>query len=307
MRMGAWYFFRPIGPSLFRWKGEFSPQYRGPRALGFSEPFPLPSTFVGALAALAGGAGRPGNPLEVLGGDFGMWGPVLYMRGGRRRAAVHVYPGGLLVVDLEGRRTLGLVDALREGLVMERVGVELDVVKKAAAEGMLYGAAMFDARPLARAQGSAEVGYAVRVEGSALPPPGSIVRFGGEGRLAAVEVLGREDAEALEQLVPGAAGGIFMLASPAPMGPEMYADIISGRAADPVPDECPGLRGRLRRLAYLGSIGIGYDMARNARRPIYPALMPGSCVRAGPAPRLALVRDPLVSCCWGSLVSVPGG
>jgi hypothetical protein len=324
MGMAEWYVLRPLGPALFRWKGEFSPQFRGPRVLGLSEPFPLPSTIVGALAALAiasMGMDPAGvrDPLDVLGEGFDLWGPILRAGDGQRPVlAVHRYPGSIAILDevdeeairagvckevisCDHDRPLCVVSALEEGALLGRVGVELDVSGKTAIEGRLYEAAMFDARRFAeiarsglKATGSG-AGYVIRIEGGPGLTTPAIVRFGGEGGLAAVE---RIDGSGMEALVPREGDdGKFILASPAPLGEREFLELARGELE---------LVGALRiaecmHSAHLGSIGAGYDMARNARRPVRPALMPGSIlVGSAPGPRLGAVPG------WGSLVRVPG-
>jgi len=321
MGMAEWYILRPLGPALFRWKGEFSPQFRGPRVLGLSEPFPLPSTIVGALAALAiasRGMDPAGvrDPLDVLGKGFDLWGPVLRAGDGQRSVlAVHRYPGSIAILDGGAIRTeeceeviscdhdrpLCVVSALEEGALLGRVGVELNVSGKTAIEGRLYEAAMFDARKFAeiarsmfKATGSG-AGYAVRIEGGPGLTTPAVVRLGGEGGLAVVE---RIDGSDMEALVPREGGdGKFILASPAPLNEHEFLELARGEQLG-----IGGLRiAECKHSAHLGSIGAGYDMARNARRPVRPALMPGSIlVGSAPGARLGAVPG------WGSLVRVPG-
>ncbi|MGC9209627.1 MAG: type III-B CRISPR module-associated Cmr3 family protein, partial [Nitrososphaeria archaeon] len=143
-----------------------------------------------------------GSPLELLGNGFGMWGPVIYLRGSRRIVGVHVYPGRVLLLypDEKKKELLNVADS---GLMIERIGIELDLSKKAAEEGMIYSAAMFDLRGLAERYNASEYGYAVRVDGlQSRIQPGTVVAFGGERRVAAINSLEGDDAQLLEQLVP---------------------------------------------------------------------------------------------------------
>ncbi len=330
-RMERWYLFKPIGPSFFRWKGEYSPQARGPKALGISEIFPLPSTVAGALAHLQVEQKGPNSPDKALGEDFEMWGPLIYVKGKKRCAAVHAYPGGMILVHLDEKK-FEFIDAFKEALVLQRVGVALDYNTKAAMEGRLYSAMMFDLRSIFKkcdADGSDVFGYAVKAYGSGLPEPNAIIKFGGEGRLAEVLELRQEDAGALKGLEPNVGSEeALLLASPAPMDVSVYNEILPKIQEASVKEEIlyysPGAAPQLEfrdlpsqlkteleklkfsRVAYIGSVGTGYDMAKNARRPLYPALMPGSIiVSKSQSERMTLTKDPLVTCCWGSLIRLP--
>ena len=309
-----WYLFKPLGPVLFRWKGEYSPQYKGPRVLGLSEPFPLPSTIVGALAALkivseGKDFANVRDPLDILGNNFNMWGPLLYL--GKGKIGVHRYPGSIVILNDEaicrdGKFAIkedNLKNPLELGMIQGRVGVKLDITGKAAIEGYLYEAAMFDIKKLQRElnkeeQNTSDVGYAINVNVNLNLKTPALIRFGGEGRLALVKKMDGSD---LEKFVPKIGEqGLFMLASPALLSAEIFKSLESEmqpKVGDFEIAEC-------KHSAHLGYINTGYDMAKNMRRPTYPALMSGSLLR-GKATGTHL--DPSGKHhSWGSLVRVIG-
>ncbi len=104
--------------------------------------------------------------------------------------------------------------------------------------------------------------------------------------------------------------GKFVLASPALLNPELFKKLIklingSSESLDEldfISDNDNGCHALYS--AYLGSIGTGYDMAKNTRRPVYPALMPGTCMSKATGERLELSSDPETDCCWGSLAKI---
>jgi len=309
-----WYLFKPLGPALFRWKGEYSPQYKGPRVLGLSEPSPLPSTIVGALAALkivseGKGFANVRDPLDVLGNGFNIWGPLLYL--GNGKIGVHRYPGSIVILNDEaichdGKYEIkkdNLKNPLELGMIQGRVGVKLDIKGKTAIEGNLYEAAMFDIKKLQRElnkgeQNTSDVGYAINVNVDLNLKTPALIRFGGEGRLALVKKIDGSD---LEKFVPKSGEqGLFMLASPALLSAGIFKSLESEmqpKVGDLEIAEC-------KHSAHIGYISTGYDMAKNMRRPLYPALMSGSLLR-GKATGTHL--DPSGKHhSWGSLVRVIG-
>ena len=178
-----WYrfYYRLVGPSLFRWGGEFTWSTTGPASAGSTEPLPMPTTIVGALLGTRPGAELETAP-EALLEEYGVKsirGPYYPLPNGG--IAVHVYPGRLLRLG-----PTGTIEALPEPLgeaLARLAGTALRRDSKTVAQGMLYTENLVDPAGLERLGVRAEVSADLEAKGRPGIPP-EPRRLGGELRLA---------------------------------------------------------------------------------------------------------------------------
>ncbi|MGC9113169.1 type III-B CRISPR module-associated Cmr3 family protein [Acidilobus sp.] len=294
----------PLEPSLFRWRGEYSPNFSGPMNRGTSEPLPLISTVAGALYWKAYGVDTSGRDLDAIRDGLGrLWGPLIYVEGrlrsdgkGDRYVLVHRYPGRLAVYRVEGNSIVSVAAGGRAyeitPLSVTKIGVGLDLGSKAAAEHLLYSAQLVDLRNTVMSH-FADVrrwGILVRVE-KELRNVSGVVPLGADGRLASVS-------PADDISLPASEGcSTSVLLSPALIPLErrdlaLFDDILN-----------VSLDGRpLRELvagdARVEIIGVGYSTSLNIRRPMYLALMPGSVLKNVKGDSIGYMNE----FGWGSLL-----
>ena len=269
---------RPLKPLSFRWGGEFSPALSGPMNRGVSEPLPLPSTVTGFLYSITKGGGkevRGGLSLEEDLRTVGskVWGPLL--RVGDDYYA-HSYPGRLIRVTgwrLGEEVSVGAVLA-----VVNRIGIGLRFDTKNAMEHMIYSQQLVKVR-----DGGIVVEVGVDVKEG-------YYTMGGEGGLVRVEPI--------HDVRPPDSGDEGLVLSPVIMAPRDGV-----RSVEDLYDmEVEGC-GRLGDIAVsvkVGLIGLGFNLTHNVRRPIYPAIMPGSRLRCNRRGNIGLFRD----YGWGSVLPV---
>ncbi len=189
--------FRLVTLSVFRWGGEFTWQTTGPEANASSEPFPLPTTFMGALLG-PDPKKRLYPPLEEAPKALeDLMGCKVYVRapyyprqdGG---AAIHAYPGNLVLLDSNGR----LVWASKNTLLLSPAyvttrGTALNRASKTTIQGMLFSESFIDPVHLKTRGIEAAISADLVSESHCSPSiPKSIVKFGSEMRPAIIEAGG---------------------------------------------------------------------------------------------------------------------
>lgn len=279
---------KPVEPMFFRWSGEYSPNFSGPMNKGVSEPLPLMSTIVGALYKAVKGIKflTPDKELEEFKNELGeLWGPVIYVKGKRKEGGkkgeyllVHNYPGRLLVLRLESEVVVNKVDKESNGRIkkeidvitpkqVSKIGVGRDLTKRSAMDHLLYSSQFVDFYATIKSEFEEVENWGIYVD-TKVEYEG-VLELGGEGRLAKVQKFnlsipkGEEELSVLlsPALLTGVSGGWLVV-----------DDILNEKV------ENYTLRDILYR-AKLGVIGIGFNTSVKARRPLYPAIMPGSILK----------------------------
>ncbi|AET32457.1 CRISPR-associated protein [Pyrobaculum ferrireducens] len=225
---------------------------------------PPPSTLLGLLGALAGVTTQcPGNgpeaaerQLEQLAEVLGVkriWGPLVEIDG-----ALYA-PGAALLYQIEPKGAAAKPVDVRQLHVVRRIGLALGP-HKTAAPGYLYSATYVAER----------AAYIYYVEARGLKR--GVARLGGEGRLATVEI---QDGQ-LPIPPPSQIDGTALVISPL-LAPE-------GKLPD-----CLKPLGTLKKekdrfepdhKVKLVQWGLGFSEVCRERRPMYPALPPGTVVEA---------------------------
>ena len=318
---------KPIEPVFFRWHGEYSPNFSGPMNKGISEPLPLISTVIGAIYRKVKGIkiAQPSNELEELKSVFNdVWGPLIYVKGSRRNTVgefllVHDYPGKLITFRLEKDGVTPIInehkdnDCINEeakegdcGVDMHKyrideimpkqinkIGIGRDLGKRTAKEHMLYSSQFIDLQATIMENFKDVTEWGILVETQV--KYNGVMELGGEGRVVKVN-------EVDVQIPTG--GKYSALLSPLLLsvnnnvGNERLAsldDVLKLNIDGKINDKT--LRNVLCR-GKIGVIGIGYSMSLNARRPIYPALFPGSLLRNINERKLGELNE----LGWGSLL-----
>lgn len=218
---------------------------------------PPPSTMLGMLGALKGivaqcpGPGPQGAERQLVElaealGVRGVWGPLVEIDG-----VLHA-PG------------IDALYAIREGKiekrgisVVRRVGLALGAFKTAA-PGFLYTATYVAER--------AKYIYYIDADGLA----GGVARLGGEGRLALVEV--EEGEPDVPQQITGKALVITPLLIPEGRPPQCLKPLgaLEGRGGE----------AELAPKVKIVQWGLGFSEVCRERRPMYPAIAPGTVVEA---------------------------
>jgi CRISPR-associated protein Cmr3 len=299
---------KPVEPMFFRWSGEYSPNFSGPMNKGVSEPLPLMSTIAGALYKAVKGLDRlkPGEEVEQFKGVLGeLWGPLIYVKGKRKKGGnkgeyllVHQYPGKLLVLRLEESGVvLNRIKKEEKGgddeneadeiipKQVSKIGVGRDLAKRSAMDHLLYSSQFVDFYATIRGEFENVEKWGIYVE-TGVKYEG-VLELGGEGRLAKVEKF--------DLKIPESKGELSILLSPALLSVGsgkwvLIDDILNEKVENyTLKDIVCG--------AKIGVIGTGFNTSMRARRPLYPALMPGSILK---------VRDrkigELKELGWGSLL-----
>jgi len=263
----------PIGPARFGIRHLSTPAVASRDDVWIAPP---PSTVLGALGALLGvrvDCGRCG------GGDFecraaaerslleladklgvrGMWGPLVRAGGRVGVPALDfvLYPDSMTAERVEKVSRVGL--ALTEN--------------KTAAPGYLYRATFLRARGLT---------YIYYIDGDLGPFRPRVVRLGGEGRAALVEAV-----EVKPGVMPEAVSGHAVLITPLLM-PDgelpRCAKPLGAYELKPAEEGGRALAVRLERKVRVVQWGLGFSEACRERRPMYPALPPGTAVEAHDCP-----------------------
>ena len=277
---------KPLKPISFRWGGEFSPALSGPMNRGVSEPLPLPSTIVGFLYSITrGGGGRAAVGRLSIEDDLGtvgtrIWGPLL--RIGDRYYA-HSYPGRLIRLvnwALPADEAEQEVDVDEVLGVVNRIGIGLRMDSKTAMEHMIYSQQLIkitNGGIIVEADVNVKEGY---------------YTMGGEGSIVKVEVV--------DGVNPPEKGERGLVLSPIIMEPASKVSSIEDILHNMEVKGC----GRLNDIAVkvkVGLIGLGFNITYTVRRPIYPAIMPGSIINCGKRGNVGLFSDKG----WGSILPIP--
>ncbi|MCC6020262.1 MAG: CRISPR-associated protein [Thermoproteaceae archaeon] len=267
----------PIGPARFGIRHLSTPAVASRDDVWIAPP---PSTVLGALGALLGArvdCGRCGSgdfecraaaaerSLLELADQLGvrkMWGPLVRAGGRIGVPALDfvLYPDSMTAERVEKVSRVGL--ALTEN--------------KTAAPGYLYRATFLRARGLT---------YIYYIDGDLGPFRPRVVRLGGEGRAALVEAV--EVKERPPGVMPEAVSGHAVLITPLLMPDGELPRCVKPLGAYELKPAEEGGRApavRLERKVRVVQWGLGFSEACRERRPIYPALPPGTAVEAGDCP-----------------------
>lgn len=307
---GAW--FKVASPLTFKGPEEFSPMSRGPLASARCLPLPLPSTIAGALASLIVNlfgrkpisGGWVEEVLSVLGQDFRMKGPYLvvgddvFVQYGEDKL-VNVEDLGVLSKTHEellkyAQREGGLEELLKRSLKpvssikTQRVGIGLRVRADGAKvveeeRGLIYTIEEVDYRVL-----GSPAYIAADVSGLELDNlKGSIVKFGGEGRFAKLQVEKPRLYDFVNSMLADFKGGYVNVY----VASYALLKASEGAGYEKVNPMCyifPSYVNRLRELVenfgaklkgVIGSlrlIGTGYSILRGTKKPMYATLVPGT-------------------------------
>jgi len=281
---------KPVEPMFFRWSGEYSPNFSGPMNKGVSEPLPLMSTIAGALYKAVKGLVHlePGKEVEQFKGVLGeLWGPLIYVNGKRKKGGnkgeyllVHQYPGKLLVLRLEesgvvlnrikkeekGGDDENEVDEIIPKQV-SKIGVGRDLAKRSAMDHLLYSSQFVDFYATIRSEFENVEKWGIYVE-TGVKYEG-VLELGGEGRLAKVEKF--------DLKIPESKGELSILLSPALLSVGcgkwvLIDDILNEKVENYALKD-------IVCWAKIGVIGTGFNTSMRVRRPLYPALMPGTILK----------------------------
>jgi CRISPR-associated protein Cmr3 len=304
--------FKPIEPMMFRGPGEFSPVARGPQAHATSLPLPTPSTVSGCLATAmdrkptASTASWDDAVEEALGlKDKGfLRGPYLIVND-----EIYLWYQEKLVnsENLKTLRRIELREALREGKPLDdllnplrietvlRVGIGLKEGKTVDSErGLMYLAKFVDYEATFK---TTAVWIAVEVHNFDVKGvSGKIVRLGGEGKLARLDVVGVDENKAklysfVEDFIrrPSDVAYLYLVTH------AFIQEVSSG--LEKIDDGVylwPGITRHVNDLMnkvtnggvdveyIIGRtvlLGAGYDLSRNVKKPMYIALEPGSILK----------------------------
>jgi len=274
---------KPLKPVSFRWGGEFSPTLSGPMNKGVSEPLPLPSTIAGFIYSITHGGGKREDLTELLlekeSVKVKLWGPLLYHKG---KYHAHSYPGKLIELDnwelkLNEDRKVKEIEAIDLLGVTNKIGIGIRFDSKAVIEKLLY------TQQLIKIEG----GIIVEVEQEVKE---GYYTMGGESSIVKVEPL---------EFTPPESGKYGLVISPIILPP--IKEVIS---VDDLYDvEIMGC-GKLKEVMIeglpvkVGLIGLGFNIAYNVRRPIYPAILPGSVLNCNKRGNVGEFTG------WGSILPV---
>lgn len=298
-----------FGPLLFRGPGEFSPTARGPQAMARSLTLPLPSTLAGCIATALGG--RPKDPTggwevavqEALGlGNGFLRGPYLLVDDESYVMAPPVLSDGGENLVIGIKNLLRVFEQFRDVFTAEReevrdvfkkyakqvkrtesIGIGLKARKKVADEerGLIYAVDFVDFTATFPGK---EVKLAMDVHGADLSDAdGKAIRLGGEGRLTRIEVGKARLWEEVKKLLERLDKRVYLYT----ISPSLIQGhaVEVGRVKDGTfvwPDPLTPVRnlmsaltgGRVEVECVIGSLrllGVGYDLAKNVRKPSYIA------------------------------------
>lgn len=283
---------KPLKPISFRWGGEFSPILSGPANKGVSEPLPLPSTIAGFLySVIKNGGDRKDVDKLSLKEDLNtinikLWGPLLYANG---KYYSHSYPGKLIKLDSQWKRVEEVdVYKMKDKVlyIINKIGIGIDFDSKNAKESLLYS------QELIKINGGIVIESDQKIEG--------YYTMGGESSIVKVEVF--NDIKVPQK------GDYGLVLSPIIFNPiekiisieDLYNAEIEGvgKLKDITVSKLTGES----NLIKIGLIALGYNMAYNVRRPIYPAIMPGSVIKYEKRGNIGLFAERG----WGSVLPISG-
>jgi len=255
---------KPLKPVSFRWGGEFSPALSGPMNKGVSEPLPLPSTIAGFIYSITHGGGKREDltklSLENESVKVKLWGPLLYHKG---KYYAHSYPGKLIELDnwelkLNEDGKVEEIEAIDLLGVTNKIGIGIKFDSKSVIDKLLY------TQQLVKIEG----GIIVEVEQEVNE---GYYTMGGESSIVKVEPW---------EFTPPESGDYGLVISPIILSPiekvisvdDLYDAKIEGcgKLGDVIIKGLP---------VKIGLIGLGFNIAYNVRRPIYPAILPGSVLK----------------------------
>ncbi|MDT7906125.1 MAG: hypothetical protein RQ863_05930 [Sulfolobales archaeon] len=274
---------KPLKPVSFRWGGEFSPTLSGPMNKGVSEPLPLPSTIAGFIYSITHGGGKREDltelSLEKESVKVKLWGPLLYHKG---KYYAHSYPGKLIELDnwelkLNEDGKVEEVEAIDLLGVTNKIGIGIKFDSKSVIDKLLY------TQQLIKIEG----GIIVEVEQEVKE---GYYTMGGESSIVKVEPW---------EFAPPESGKYGLVISPIILSPiekvisvdDLYDAEIEGcgKLGDVIVKGLP---------VKIGLIGLGFNIAYNVRRPIYPAILPGSVLKCNKRGNVGKFTG------WGSILPV---
>lgn len=305
---------KSLGPLMLRGAGEFDPSARGVYSFATSLEFPRPSTFVGMILSSLSGSGALSYSvtnwrdllelykkiLDKLGIE-GVRGPYIYdTEQDKIYVPIRLFKGLSLVeydqlryymfsyikqelgVDIlpmlfnnaGGKRELYVLKKVKDLLdcfkldlkSIEKVGIELkdrvvkkDLIKREETmnEEKQY---IYTAKYVAYPE-NAEIRFKLLITNDnrakeLMLRDGMAVKFGGEHRVSRLIIDDASDE--LDNMLQHAPREYALLLSPAPLK-TMERDI--------------------EYIGELGAIGLGFSIAREKRKPMYPAVLEGSILR----------------------------
>lgn len=279
---------KPLKPVSFRWGGEFSPTLSGPMNKGVSEPLPLPSTIAGFIYSITHGGGKREDltelSLEKESVKVKLWGPLLYHKG---KYYAHSYPGKLIELNnwelkLNEDGKVEEVEAIDLLGVTNKIGIGIKFDSKSVIDKLLY------TQQLIKIEG----GIIVEVEQEVKE---GYYTMGGESNIVKAEPW---------EFAPPESGKYGLVISPIILSPiekvisvdDLYDAEIEGcgKLGDVIVDD-----DRIKGLPVkIGLIGLGFNVAYNVRRPIYPAILPGSVLNCNKRGNVGKFTG------WGSILPV---
>lgn len=302
--------FKPMEPMMFRGPGEFSPVARGPQAYATSLPLPTPSTVSGCLAAamekrpVASTTSWSSAVEEALGlkekgflrGPYLMINNDIYLQ----------YLDKLVNSEsLKMLRRIELREAFSEGKFLDdllnplrveripRVGIGLKEEKVVDSEhGLMYLANFVDYEATFK---TTDTWVAIETyDFDAKDLSGKVVRLGGEGKLAQLDVIDEKKAKLwsfVEDFLrnPSDIAYLYLLAHAFIQKVSSGLEKVkSGTYLWPgitkqVNDFVNAVTNGTANIEYIvgktALLGAGYDLSRHVKKPMYVALEPGSILK----------------------------
>ncbi len=288
---------RICSPMFFRAPGEFSPTARGPRATAESLPLPTPSTIAGLLATSLGRYEQveakewDKRVEQALGiGEGYLRGPYLLTE----NDDVYLCFADCVVKIEEIPKLLEArereIDGAEKIKFIEHIGVQLGGAKTVE-KGYMYTAKFVD---YLATLGTTNVWVGMDVNDVNLEGiDEKVLRFGGEGRVAKIEVgqnqpLGEFVQKNLSEAPPHGSFDLFLV-SHSLFVPDLGLDRIDEGAWIHL-GIFKSIRELVREMAQgkivvkevegqVCLLGAGYDLKMKKRKPVYLALSPGSVIR----------------------------
>ena len=284
---------KPLGFSSFRWYGEFNPKAKGPIAIGITEPLPLPSTIIGALGNHFGCTFECAyiDPLENIkkcinhnmGKDVVIKGPLLVEDRISNTFYLHLWPGKLLKLKVSSSK---VYIEISDAPIIELIGTALRHDRKNVTPHLLYVQRLID---------MTKYNVLVEIYNTNRKLSSSVLRFGGEFRSAFMDIIYENPMyKYLEDLWRNyrSAEMLLLVASPIILDTSpSYEDLVKNPDKSVLNilrrliEKIQGIS--IKNLTYasgiygglkLSLIGLGYDIACNMLRPLFPAIMPGSII-----------------------------
>ncbi|MBB5253322.1 type III-B CRISPR module-associated protein Cmr3 [Sulfurisphaera ohwakuensis] len=268
---------RPLEPLMLRTQGEFEPLVTGSHTSAQSLVIPRPSTIAGLLGYLKFNGNVTEDWLDTLihqlGDDVKIYGTLIEsddenyfypLRMGNLFALVNreaLCPLPKIFESISERYEkwekeiydifYGEKNKLFELIdFQDRIGIGLDRQKKTAKEHYLYTARYLSFKK--------EIRYVIFVEGN-LELKETVVNFGGEGRIAKLEV---EDEDSV--VATNLSGDYYLVVSPI-LVPDNIIDNI--------------LEEDLIVMGKVDKISLGFNIAHNRRKEILTAVLEGSVIK----------------------------